>query len=135
MRPLVRPAAIVEAWFDTLRPDQQGVVRQLQSALLASVPALTQAVKWGNLVFLYRGLHALSIQVYKSHAHLQLFNGAHLVGPFPQLEGNGRGMRHVKWRYQDEIDEQLVRSLAHACVVEIENESRRGGHSRVMLPG
>jgi hypothetical protein len=127
MRSFVRPAAIVEAWFDNLRPDQQRIARTLQSTVLSSVPSLTQAVKWGNLVFLHRGLHALSIQVFKTHAHLQLFNGASLIRSFPRLEGNGRGMRHLKWRYHEQVDEALVRALAFACVGLIESRFEPGG--------
>jgi hypothetical protein len=126
MRLLVRPAAIVDAWFDNLRPEQQPVARGLQSAVLAAAPSLTQAVKWGNLVFLHRGLHALSIQVFKAHAHLQLFNGASLARSFPALEGNGRGMRHLKWRHHEQIDEPLVRALAVACVGLIEHRLEPG---------
>ncbi|MDB5818862.1 MAG: hypothetical protein JWQ11_2502 [Rhizobacter sp.] len=127
MRSFIRPAAIVEAWFDNLRPEHQPVPRSLQATVLAAVPALTQAVKWGILVFLYRGLHALSIQVFKTHAHLQLFNGASLARSFPRLEGNGRGMRHLKWRHHDEIDEAMVRALAFACVGLIETGFEPGG--------
>lgn len=127
MRLLVRPAAIVDAWFDNLRPEQQRIAKGLQSVVLVAAPSLTQAVKWGNLVFLHRGLHALSIQVFKTHVHLQLFNGASLARAFPALEGNGRGMRHLKWRHHEQIDETLVRALAAACVASIDHSFAPGG--------
>jgi hypothetical protein len=104
--------AVVDAWFDTLRPNQQPAVQALRQAVLAAAPVLSQAVKWGNLVFLHRGRHALAIVVYKEHAHLQVFNGAALAARYPALEGAGRDVRHLRIGYEVPFDDALVRQLA-----------------------
>ena len=59
-------------------------------------------------------------------ANLQVFNGASLVDRFPELEGTGRGMRHVRFRYRFPVDEGLVRELVQACVELMELSPRTG---------
>ncbi|MEX8519132.1 MAG: DUF1801 domain-containing protein [Leptothrix sp. (in: b-proteobacteria)] len=125
MRHLVRPAAIVAAYFDTLTPPQQVSVRAMQQALLEAVPTLEQSVKWGNLTFTCHGRNALAIVVHKAHLTLQVFNGVLLGERFPQLEGVGKGMRHMKLRYGQAVDVELVGQIARAAVATASDESLR----------
>lgn len=114
MRTLLRPTAIIEAWFDMLPPGREASARELQAAVLAAGPELQQAVKWGNLVFSTRGAHAFAIVPHKTHLHLQVFRGASLERRFPQLEGGGKGVRHLRLRYGAPLDEQLIHDVVHA---------------------
>jgi hypothetical protein len=116
MRTIVRPAALIAAWFDTLRDDQRETVQVLRDALLEAVPELEISVKWGNLVFSRGGSHALAIVTHKDHANLQVFNGAQLLARFPMLDGSGKGLRHLKLRYRQPVDVALVQVLARASV-------------------
>lgn len=116
MRSTVRSAALVEAWFDMLAPGQAPVARELQSAVLAAAPQLAQSVKWGNLLFTLGGAHLLAIMTHKTHANLQVFPGALLVEHFPQLEGSGKGLRHLKCRYGQPVDAELVGQLVQASL-------------------
>lgn len=116
MRTIVRPAALIGAWFDTLRAEQRETAQALREAVLAAEPGLEQSVKWGNLVFSHAGAHALAIVIHKDHANLQVFNGAALRERFPMLEGTGKGLRHLRLRYRQPVDAGLVESLARACV-------------------
>ena len=113
--PLVTPA-VVEAWFDTLRPQQQPAAQALRRAVLDAAPGLLPVVKWGNLVFMLRGRHALAIVAHREHVRLQVFNGAALAGRHRVLEGTGRDVRHVRFGYADAVDETLVRALARDAV-------------------
>ena len=116
MRAPMHSHAIVEAWFDTLPPGQRLLARELQQPLVDAVPTLTQAVKWGNLLFLHRGTHALALVAHKGHVNLQVFNGALLAPDFTELAGSGKGMRHLKCRVGQAVDALLVQRLARACV-------------------
>jgi hypothetical protein len=116
MRSPLLSRAVVEAWFDTLQPHQQPVVQALRQAVAAAGPALAQAVKWGNLVYMHRGRHALAIVVHREHASLQVFPGAALAARHPLLEGSGRDVRHLKLRYGQPVDEALVRALTLDCI-------------------
>jgi uncharacterized protein YdhG (YjbR/CyaY superfamily) len=126
MRSILRPAALIETWFDTLRPDQQDLARILRDLVQGAAAELVPSVKWGNLMFTYQGTHAVAIVMHKDHANLQVFNGAALLDQFPELEGSGRGMRHVRFRYRYPVDEELVRELVHACVDQLELCPRTG---------
>ncbi|MBH1987854.1 MAG: DUF1801 domain-containing protein [Burkholderiales bacterium] len=109
-RPLQSPA-LVNAFYDSLRPEQRETAQAMHRAILAAAPQLRPEVKWGNLCFMNDGDNVMAIVLYKANAHLQIFNGVMLVAEFPELEGAGKGMRHIKVRYRTPVDEQLVREL------------------------
>jgi uncharacterized protein YdhG (YjbR/CyaY superfamily) len=114
-RPLQSPA-LVNAFYDSLRPEQRETAQAMHRAILAAAPHLRPEVKWGNLCFMNDGDNVMAIVLFKANAHLQVFNGVMLVGEFPELEGAGKGMRHIKVRYRHAVDEQLVRELTLASL-------------------
>lgn len=116
MRIPVRPAALVAAYFDNLLPQERATAQALQRTVLEAAPGLEQAVKWGNLVFTQAGQHVLAIVTHKTHANLQFFHGAALAPQFPQLEGSGKGVRHLKCRYRQPVDDALVKALVRAAL-------------------
>jgi len=122
VRSIVLPVALVEAWLDSLRPEQQALARALSDATLQAEPALMRTIKWGNLVFLLNGVHAVAVVMHKDHANLQLFNGALLADSFQALEGSGKGLRHLKFRYRQAPDLALVTEVVRACVERLARE-------------
>ena len=116
MRSILRPAALIETWFDTLRPEQKDMARRLRELVMQASPDLASSVKWGNLMFTHEGTHAVAIVMHKDHANLQIFNGAVLADRYPELEGSGKGVRHLRFRYRYPVDEELVREVVRACV-------------------
>jgi len=124
MRSILRPAALIETWFDTLRPEQKDMARRLRELVTSASPELASSVKWGNLMFTYEGTHAVAIVMHKDHANLQIFNGASLAERYPELEGTGKGVRHLRFRYRYPVDEELVREVVRACVEMMEAAPR-----------
>lgn len=116
MRHLVRSSALVANYFDTLPPAQADIARSLQRAVLAAAPDLDQVVKWGNLTFMHEGRNLLAIAAHKAHVNLQVFNGAGLASRFPQLDGVGKGMRQIKQRQGQAVDDELIAQLVQACI-------------------
>jgi len=116
MRTLIRSTALVDAWFDMLPPEQQDTAHALRDAVLAASPGLTMAVKWGNLVFSHEGTHVVAIVTHKDSVHLQVFNGMLLTERFPELEGHGKGLRYLRFRYRFPLDEELVYEVVQASV-------------------
>ncbi|MEY4429715.1 MAG: hypothetical protein RLZZ182_2404 [Pseudomonadota bacterium] len=114
-RPLQSPA-LINAFYDSVRPEQRETAQAIQRAVLSVAPQLRPEVKWGNLVFTNDGDNVLAIVMYKLNAHLQVFNGVQLLSDFPELQGAGKGMRHVKFRYRQPIDEKLVCELTQASM-------------------
>lgn len=116
MRRPIHSAALINAFFDSLTPQQRATGQALQSAILSGGAHLRAEVKWGNLCFQDNGENIIAIVFHKSQAHLQFFNGVQLVARFPMLEGTGRGMRLIKVRYSQAVDEALVKALTMASV-------------------
>lgn len=109
-RPLQSPS-LVNAFYDSLRPEQRETAQIMHRAIQAAAPELRPEVKWGNLCFMSENDSILSVMLFNANAHLQVFNGVMLLSEFPELEGSGKGMRHVKFRYRKPVDEQLIREL------------------------
>ncbi|WP_119155661.1 DUF1801 domain-containing protein [Caldimonas tepidiphila] len=116
MRRSSRSGALIAAYFDTLDPAARSTVQELRQAVMAAAPQFQQVLKWGNLCFQLDGRTLLMISAHKTHASLQFFNGAALAEQFPQLEGPGRSVRLLKWRYSQPVNQALVRELAAAAV-------------------
>ena len=91
----------------------------LNAAVLAAEPALARAVKWGNLVFMHNAMNAVAVAVHRDHINLQVFNGAALEAVFPALEGTGKGVRNLKFRYAQAPDAALVQAVVRASVEQL----------------
>jgi hypothetical protein len=120
MRSPVRPAALIAAHFDTLAPSVRELAQALHRLVAAAAPQLGQGLQWGNVVFQHHGRNAIGIAAHKGYVLLQFFNGAGLAAQFVALEGSGRGLRHLKCRVGEPIDEALVTNLVRACVEELQ---------------
>lgn len=124
MRTLLRSAALIESWFDMLTDEQRPVARALHEAVTASELPLHPTVRWGNLVYQHEGLNALAIVPHKSHVNLQVFKGAALAPQYPQLEGGGKGVRHLKVRNVDSVNRELIARIAADAIDAVEVAGR-----------
>jgi hypothetical protein len=116
MRTLLRSGALIESWFDMLTDEQRPTARALHQVVTQAAPRLHATVRWGNLVYQLDGVNALAIVPHKSHVNLQLFKGAGVAPMYPQLEGNGKGVRHLKLRPSAALDTDLVARIVVAAV-------------------
>lgn len=113
---------MVANFFDSLPPGQVATAQAVHRAMLAGSQGIDLAVRWGNLMFLVRGNHLATLVLHKGQAHLQFIHGALLAGQFPQLEGVGKGMRILKLRYAQAVDELLIQRIVAAAVPLIHGE-------------
>jgi hypothetical protein len=116
MRTLLRSGALIESWFDMLSDELRPTARTLHQVVTQSAPRLHATVRWGNLVYQLDGVNTLAIVPHKSHVNLQLFRGAGVAPMYPQLEGNGKGVRHLKLRPSATLDTDLVARIVVAAV-------------------
>jgi hypothetical protein len=116
MRTLLRSGALIESWFDMLTDEQRPTARALHQVVTQTAPRLHATVRWGNLVYQLDGINALAIVPHKSHVNLQLFKGAGVAPMYPQLEGSGKGVRHLKLRPGAPLDTDLVGRIVVAAV-------------------
>lgn len=122
MRTLLRSGALIESWFDMLPEAQRPMARALHAAVTAAAPALHATVRWGNLVYQLGGTNAIAIVPHRSHVNLQLFKGAAVAPMYPQLEGSGKGVRHLKLRNNAQVDADLVGRIVQAGIDALEAE-------------
>jgi hypothetical protein len=120
MRTLLRSGALIESWFDMLTDEQRPIARALHAAVTSSTPALHATVRWGNLVYQHEGTNAVAIVPHKSHVNLQLFKGAAVAPMYPQLEGSGKGVRHLKLRAASQVDPDLIGRIVAAAIDALE---------------
>jgi len=120
MRTLLRSGALIESWFDMLTDEQRPTARALHAAVTAALPQLHATVRWGNIVYQHEGLNALAIVPHRSHVNLQLFRGAALSPMYPQLEGSGKGVRHLKLRLNQPVDPDLIARISMAALDALE---------------
>jgi len=100
-----------------LGPDQRAAMQELRKIVHAAVPQLTEAIKWGQLCLVDAdGKAVLALIAHARHANVQLFDAVGLVNAYPQLEGTGKGARHLKCPYAQPIDVKLVSKLVKAAV-------------------
>ena len=85
----------VDKLFRTLPRSYAATAHALRAVVRAEAPALRETVKWNNPFWVGRA-DVLCLQCYDDHVNLGVLRGAELAATFPQLEGSGRSMRHVK---------------------------------------
>jgi hypothetical protein len=116
VRNVYRPAAVVEAWLELMRPTQAQAVQRVMQAVAEAHPRLTVAVKWGSLVVTLDDQALLTITPFNKFVHLQLLHGAALVRRFPMLVGQGPGARLYRMRISEPIDQALVTEMTRAAL-------------------
>lgn len=108
-------AALVESWFELLPAQQEPGARAVHAVVMRAAPGLEVTVRGGSLVYAVHGVHAMALAPFRTHLHLQVFRGAGLAERFPELDGT-RGMRQLRVRHGQQIDELLVDALTRAAV-------------------
>lgn len=96
--------SIAQRWFDVLR-DCGHDVREL---LHDGHP--TACVE--DAAFAY-------VDVFKKHVNLGFYRGADLPDPQGLLEGNGRFMRHVKLRPEQDVDPAVLTMLIEIAYIDM----------------
>lgn len=59
------------------------------------------------------------VNAFKAHANVGFYQGATLADPADLLEGQGKRMRHVKLRLDEEVDVEALRDLIEAAYHDI----------------
>lgn len=87
--------------LEELDPTLAPIVAELRRVVHRSAPGLHEQVKWGSDMWTGRS-NCITLMVYRDHVNLGFFRGAELTKRFSQLEGTGKGLRHVKiWTRAD----------------------------------
>ena len=104
----------VDQLLKTYDPPVRELAQKLRRLVKKTLPDAVETVKWGNPMYLLDEKNLAWIVGFKDHADLGLFAGAKLDSKL--LEGTGKGIRHIKVRNEDDINEaEFVRLLKQAA--------------------
>ena len=102
--------------FRELPRSYAAIARALRDSIRAEAPKLRESVKWNNPF--WEGSRAvLCLQCFPDHVNLAFLKGAELAPSFPESEGTGKAMRHVKVPSVRMARSDRVRRLIRAAVV------------------
>ena len=94
----------VQAIMDSFAPEWREVAEMLRALIKKTLPNVVETVKWGNITYLLDDKNLAWIIAYKDHLDFGFFKGAQLRSK--RLEGTGKGLRHMKVRAKEDIDEK-----------------------------
>ena len=84
-----------DALLQDLSDGPRRVGLALRRLVHEAAPELRETVKWRNPVWVGRS-NVVCLMLYPTKVNLGFFQGALLRPLWPELEGTGKGMRHVK---------------------------------------
>lgn len=92
------------------------MVLRIRSLFLETCPGLSEAVKYGGIVFLRDKELIGGVFVYKEHVSVEFSQGAAFPDPGSVLEGKGKYRRHIKLHDLGDIEAKRVANfIAGAC--------------------
>ena len=106
-----RKVASVDEYVDLLSTPQKDVAAWLRQFVRTHFPQLREDIKWHVPVYSLDTTPIVSIEGFKAHVNLKFFEGARLQDRAGILEGTGKGVRHVKFRSPEDVDEGKIREL------------------------
>jgi hypothetical protein len=100
----------VDSYLSTLPPDQHKTITALQDAILSAAATLDQRINpWGYVAFGTATVKFAFVLVpHAKHINFQILNGAEIIHALPKLQGTGKKLRHIKFRYDEPVDAALV---------------------------
>ncbi|HRK38919.1 MAG TPA: DUF1801 domain-containing protein [Burkholderiaceae bacterium] len=94
---------------------QFATVQAVRELVAEQFAAVHEEVKYGGILFT-AGVPFGGVFAYQSHVSVEFSQGAKIADPYGQLEGKGKGRRHIKLRSVDDIPAKQLAAylpLAH----------------------
>jgi len=99
----------IEEILKKFDPEKKATANKLRTIVKKTLPDAEETIKWGNITYLYNGKNLCWICAYQNHLDFGFFQGAKLKSPL--LEGTGKGLRHIKIRTKEDINEKEIGRL------------------------
>lgn len=100
--------------IESLAPVQRDYVVRLYDFVITNCPRWMPSKKWGNIVFSDATSNVIAISPHKTYCNLYIFNGVALVKRFLYLIGGAKGMRRLRYTYNEPIKKDLLLPVSHA---------------------
>ena len=95
---------VVDEWFETYENPMKPLVNAVRETILLADPRITESIKWKAPTFEYRGNLASFFPKSKKHASLMFHKGKFIEGDFPNLEGDGKEARSMKFKDFEDLE-------------------------------
>jgi hypothetical protein len=105
----------VDALIRELDPSLRSLATKLRLLVRRTAPELQESVKWGVPVWVGHK-NTLCLMIYADHLNLGFFRGALLSRTHPEIEGTGKGLRHVKVRSVRDASRPVLAQLIREAV-------------------
>lgn len=93
----------VDEWLAAYDNPMKEVVAAVREAILKADSRIEETIKWQAPTFTYKGNLASFFPKSKAHASLMFHKGAEIAGDFPNLEGDGKEARTMKFTGLDDL--------------------------------
>lgn len=87
----------VDEWFSQYENPMKDLVQAVRETILAADVRIEETIKWQAPTFIYQGNLASFFPKAKKHASLMFHKGKLIQGDFPNLEGDGKEARTMKF--------------------------------------
>jgi hypothetical protein len=103
----------IQKFFAQLPDRKSSLAMQVRAIFLSADKKITEAIKWNNLTFLYKGNLAFIYTLGKTnYINLGFWQAVKLKDPEKLFEGTGKGMRHIKIHSEKDIRVSQIRAWA-----------------------
>ena len=94
----------VVAWLDRLDHPKKEVVLAARTVILEADPRIGETIKWQSPTFMYEGNLASIDPKARKHVSILFHRGAEIPGDHPQLEGDGKLARYIRYPDLDSVE-------------------------------
>ena len=115
--------AEVDAWMEKYDNPMKPVVEAVRQAVLSADPRLSETIKWQAPTFMYQGNLASFFPRAKKHATLMFHTGSEIPGSYPDLIGDEKVARTMKFLDLADVERQR-KQLQAICVAWCELKDR-----------
>jgi hypothetical protein len=120
----VRRAPAIDVWLDEQPSDLGAIARKWFVRMRECGDDVQELMHDGCPVACVDDAPFGYVNVFRAHVNVGFFLGAELDDPSRLLQGNGRRMRHVKLRPDEEFNDAALSALIDAAYADIKSRLR-----------
>src|ERR1043166_6732408 len=114
----------IEVWMDEHRGQLGKVARRWFEVMRACGDDVRELLHDGHPTACVADAAFGYVNVFKRHVNVGFFRGAEIADPHRILEGNGKFMRHVKLRPDEDVDATALRQLIETAFADMKRRLR-----------
>jgi uncharacterized protein YdhG (YjbR/CyaY superfamily) len=119
-----RPAS-VEAYLDSLTPEQRAALDKLRDAIRAAAPDATEGISYSMAAFKQEGKGLVCYAAFKDHYSLFPMSTQVIADHADELGARATGKGTIRFAYDKRLPVALVKKIVKARLAEAEGRKRR----------